>query len=112
MAIERITDFRAQCIARAQAGWLEPERPAQLQDSVPDPFDRRRLCDHFESILPGVTGARDPNVATGKPDFRSLVFFQVGNLANLGAAERRPRKAVVDELGHARSLDCGRAELV
>src|SRR5690349_4726378 len=58
-AIERITHFQAQCVARAQTTRLRAEFFSALQNEVPQPCCILRAEKNFDAIFAGITGPRD-----------------------------------------------------
>src|SRR5205823_5817225 len=57
MAVERITNFRAQGVACSEPGRLQTERMACCKHVIPERLDQIGQSNHFESILAGVAGS-------------------------------------------------------
>ena len=107
LAVERVADFRAQGVPRAQAGGFQAERGARFQDFAPKrgrDFGRRH---HFKTVLPGVAGAGDIDGPAEEFAADDAVFPQRGGQTLAGGGG----KTSVNELRRFRALQCQRAEI-
>src|ERR1035441_3797273 len=76
VAIERVTHFRAQRIARAETGRLQPVRSASSEQLIPNCLDALAWGNDFKSIFACVTGAPNPKCLPGQAEACDLVLLQ------------------------------------
>ena len=97
VAVKRIANFRAQRVARAEAGGLQAERLADGEQFIPQMLDGFVAADDFKSVLARVAGARNQNIVCLKIEAADLVFLQIRHPADPRTAGRLAGNAVVDE---------------
>src|ERR1019366_7666784 len=56
VAVKRIANFRAQCVARAKAAGLDAERRAHGEKLVPKTASGNFRTENFKTVFAGVTG--------------------------------------------------------
>jgi len=112
MAVKRIANLGAQCVARAETARLDAERVPGGEQSAPNVADGFVRTDDFESVFAGVAGARDEYVVIVKMEAGDLVFLQTGHTVHPQARNRGPRNARINEFLHARALHGHRGVIV
>src|ERR1035437_2780846 len=112
VAVERVTHFRAQRVARAKTGRLQPVWLAGSEQLIPNRLDALARGNDFKSILARVTGAPNPERLPGQAEAGNLVLLQVCHPRHDRAARGRAGKTGVDEFHYARALHGHRARCV
>ena len=88
MSVERITDFRAQRVARAEARRLQAILMANGQRLLPDSRDRLRRGYNFEPIFARVASAANIDGGGIKHERRHFVLLQIRCAGHEGGADR------------------------
>src|SRR6476661_7602854 len=95
-AIERITHFQAQCVARAQTTGLRAEFFSALQNEVPQLRCILRTKKNFHAVFAGITGPRDRD----RHVFSNEIAYAISCWKLDILAQQ-----LVKEIDHARSLN-------
>src|ERR1051325_10420713 len=77
VTVKRVTHFRAQRVARAEAGWLDAERLTFREHGFPDLNDGRVSTDDFKTVFTGVTRARNQHTCVAESETADLIFLQI-----------------------------------
>ena len=76
MAVERIANFGAQCVTRAQPAGQDAIRLAGFENFLPGAFDGRLFANDFKPVFAGIAGAGNEDAAGLEMKLADLVFFQ------------------------------------
>src|ERR1700730_3704540 len=101
-AVERITHFQAQRVARAKSAWLDPELISFIENAVPK--FRRVLCtkENFHAIFACITSPRDRN--------RHIVQLEIDNVISRWKIDIVAEQCL-EKLDNARALNGNAAEI-
>src|SRR5262245_43177300 len=105
MAIQWITNLRAQRIARSQTARLYAERFAGFENKVPHLLYGIAAPNNSKPVLPSVSVAGNKNVRATNTKPANLILLQIRHARDAHCDAGRARYALIDKFPDPRTLD-------